>query len=66
MEDTLLDDLAKSVDSVEASLTELSNLLNDNFDLSTIPHCDRDLNQSDIGSKIKIAKFLLLVGRKFC
>ena len=53
--------LRDALRDVENSATKLSTIL-ERFNLADIPYCEKDLNQSDIGSKIRIAKFILHVG----
>lgn len=60
---TTADDLEQAVAELEQAATNLSSLL-ERFDLSGIPFCEKNLNQVDIGSKIKVAKFLLGVIRQ--
>lgn len=53
-----IDKLRKVISTFEAAATHLSMTL-ENFKLSGIPHCEQDLNKTDIGSKVKAAKFIL-------
>jgi len=56
--------LEEAIMVCEAATTRLSCLLA-YFDLSSYPQCDKDLNQADVGTKIRVAKFLVAAGKVF-
>ncbi len=52
--------LEEAIFEAESASTRLSEMLI-LFDLRNIPHCEKDLNQADIGTKIRVAKFVLSI-----
>lgn len=57
---TKLDRLREAVEESERAVTNLSNALRE-IDFRDIPFIEKDLNQSDVGSKIRIGKWLVQV-----